>query len=230
MNELETLRQRVGALERHLRWAGAVIALLAATGFVGFVIPEDEVLRVRGIVVTDAAGRERIVLGAPMSESSSDPRLAATSGVVVLDSLGLLNVCVGTNNPLVMEGGRLGKRIHASAGMTIYDPRDGKERGGIGAFTDGRANICLDYGSGSKEAACIAVAPGDEYAAVILNGTPKEKDYDRVTMFLGADGTGAIKVMGGNDNNGGVMMTAGNGPAKITVYDTTGTAMRNLLE
>jgi hypothetical protein len=230
MNEIDLLRQRVTALERRLRWTGLlIIIIILAAGVVGAMNMQNEILHVRGIVVTDASGRERIILGAPMGEASKNERLGETTGLAVLDTLGRLHVSVGTNNPLVLADGRKGRRVSTSVGLTIYDPRDGKERGGIGAFADGRANICLDYGNATKEAACIAVAPDDQYAAVILNGTPREKDYDRVTMFVGADGGGSMKVMGGNENRGGVMIRAGNGPPRITVYDTTGVVSKDLL-
>ena len=93
----------------------------------------------------------------------------------------------------------------------------------MSAYRDGRANLCLDYDATQKEAACLSVAPGDEYAAVILNGLPGEPQYDRVVMFVGEDGHGSIKVFGGGENNGGVLLRAGQGMPSITVYDTTGT-------
>ena len=146
----------------------------------------------------------------------------------MLDSAGRLHVALGADNPLVLASGQTGTRIASSAGLTIYDPRNGQERGGMGAFVDGRANVCLDYATKSKEAACLAVAPNDQYAAVILNGTPSEPQFDRVTMYVGADGAGSIKAFGGGANNGGVMIRAGKGPPSVTMYDTTGKALGTL--
>lgn len=37
----------------------------------------------------------------------------------------------------------------------------------------------------------------------MLNGTPSEEDYDRVGMFLGADGVGVLKAFGGLDSRAG---------------------------
>jgi hypothetical protein len=228
MSEVELLRGRLEATERRVRVLGAVAVLLGATVLIGALQPQADVLHARGLVITDAAGRERIVLGAPMREASADGKLAQATGLAVLDSVGRLQVALGADNPLVLASGQLGTRITSNAGLTVYDPRNGSERGGISAFSDGRANVCLDYGTGSKEAACMSVAPGDKYAAVILNGTPGEPQFDRVTMYVGADGAGSIKAFGGGANNGGVMIRAGKGPATITVYDTTGKAIGDI--
>ena len=220
MDHMGQLKHRLVVLERQVRLLGALVIALGATLLLGAFQQQSDVLRARGVVITDASGRERIVLGAPMVHASRDDKLAETVGLAVLDSLGRLHVAVGANNPLVFPSGETGKRIGLSAGLTFYDPRNGGERGGLGAFMDGRANVCLDYGNKPKEAACISVAPNDQYTAIMLNGTPAERDFDRIGMFLGADGTGAIKVFGGGVNRGGVMMRAGKGPASITVYDT----------
>ena len=225
MDELETLRGRVETLERRARWSLALIilvgaGLLSGAGRSGH--GEADVLRASGLIIYDHSGRERIVLGAPLKNASDDRKLRDAVGLAVLDSAGRLHVAVGANNPLVLSGGELGTRIASSAGLTFYDPRDGKERGGIGAFADGRANVCIDYGTGTREAACMAVAPGDQYAAVLLNGTPNEPGGDRVTMYVGADGLGSIKAFGGGEDRGGVWIQAGAGKTGITVYDSTG--------
>jgi hypothetical protein len=61
-----------------------------------------------------------------------------------------------------------------------------------------------------------------------LNGGPREKDYDRVVMWVGADGLGILKAFGGFQNKGGVSIQAGKGPASITVFDTAGKAITDL--
>jgi len=223
--QLDALQRRLATMERRMRLLGTTALVFGALAITGAVLPQEQVLRARGLVITDANGRERIVIGAPVSNASAHPQLVGASGLVVLDSAGLLQVAAGTNPPLVFRSGKLGKRIASSAGITIYDPRNGGERGGMGAFADGRANVCLDYGTKDKEAACMSVAPEDRYAAVILNGTPNEPQYDRVTMYVGADGGGSIKAFGGGANTGGVMIHAGKGPATVTYYDTAGKAI-----
>jgi hypothetical protein len=228
MSEVDVLTRRLAAMERQVRVLSVVGVLLGAITLVAAVRPKADVLRAKGLVITDAAGRERIVLGAPMSSVTPNATLAGSVGLAVLDSVGRLHVAVGANNPLVLASGRTGKRIAGNAGLTVYDPRNGQERGGMSAFEDGRANVCIDYDGKSKEAACMTVAPNDQFAAFILNGTPSEPQFDRVTMYVGADGAGSIKAFGGGSNNGGVMIRAGKGRASITVYDSTGKTVGEL--
>ncbi len=226
MTELDVLRARLEKMERQVRVLGALVLLLACGALAAAVRPRAEVLRGRGLVITDARGHERIVLGAPLSDASANERLAQGVGVAVLDSLGRLSVALGVNNPLVMRG-RLSQRLGSDNGLNVYDPRTGDERGGFGVLDDGRANVCLDY-AGYKEAACMSVASGDGYAAVMLNGTPKEKQFDRVGLFVGADGRGLVKAFGGGTNESGVMLVGGKGPARVVLTDTTGKPARDL--
>jgi hypothetical protein len=222
MREVDVLANRVKALEHRIRLLSIAAVLLATFALVAAGRPVADVIRTQGLVITDAAGRERIVLGAPMSGVSPNALLADAIGLAVVDSLGRLHIAVGTNTPLVLASGAIGKRIAGKAGLTFYDPRNGQERGGMGAFDDGRANVCIDYGTKAKEAACMAVAPNDQYAAFILNGTPAEPQFDRVTMYVGSDGSGSIKAFGGGSNNGGVLIRSGKGPPSMTVYDSAG--------
>ncbi|MEO7771226.1 MAG: hypothetical protein ABIX19_09380 [Gemmatimonadaceae bacterium] len=185
----------------------------------------EDVLRVRGLVVVDSLGHERVVIGSPLARVSSNPRMQGAEGIVVLDSAGRLQTAIGYNTPLIFRTGAPGRRVGAATGLTFYDPRTGGERGGIGAMGDGRATACLDYGTKDKEAVCLAVAPDDQYGAVIVNGTPTEEAFDRIVMFAAADGSGSIKVFGGKQNRSGVMLRAGKGPASVTLYDSTGKAI-----
>lgn len=191
----------------------------------------QEVIRARGFVVVDAEGRERVVVGAPMDEASEDPRLSATTGVTVLDAEGRLAASLGVDNPLIRPDGTPGERRGSANGMTFYDPRSGQERGGIGAFDDGRANMCIDWAGAEREAVCVAVWSDDQYGAVILNGTPHESSiYDRVVLYVGADGTGRIKAFGGNDMRDGVSIDVGHGTPEVTVFDSTGNPVADLVE
>ena len=230
MSELELLGNRLATVERRQRSLAVLCGVLVLVGIAAAVRPHADVLRVRGLVVVDSSGRERILIGAPLRDASTDPKLALTVGVVVLDSAGRLHVSVGANNPLVFADGRTGTRIGTDAGLTIYDPRNGGERGGIGVFQDGRANVCLDWARKGKEAACMSVAPGDQYSAVLLNGTPDQPQFDRVGLFAGADGLGIVKAFGGGSNNGGIRLEAGKGAPVIALYDTTGRRSGNALE
>lgn len=227
-DSITQLATRVRQLERRLCALLVVSLTLGVTAAKASSSPQD-VLRVRGLVVVDAEGRERIVLGAPMGDASKNGKLANAVGLAVLDSAGKLHVALGANNPLVFRTGQLGTRTAQEAGLTIYDPRTGGERGGMGAFANGAANICLDYGTKDKEGACLSIAPDDQYAAVILNANPRYPQYDVATMFAGADGSASLKAFGAGQNTDGVMIRAGKGRARITVYDTSGKSPEELV-
>jgi hypothetical protein len=228
MSELDTLHRRLVRAERNVRRLGALLLLGTATVLLGALQPQDDVLRARGLIITDADGRERIVLGAPMQAASGNEKLVDAVGIAVLDSLGRLHVAMGANPPLVLDGGAIGTRVATQAGMTFYDPRSGRERGGMGAFSDGRATACLDYGAAVKEATCMFVAPDDAYASVIVNAGPSQEVFDLVTMVVAADGTGVLKASGAGSEASHVLIKAGNGPATITVHDSSGTVVREL--
>ena len=228
MSELDHLHRRLVRAERNVRRLSGLLILVGATTLVAAFRPQADVLRARGLVITDAAGQERVVLGAPMQAASGNAKLVDAVGIAVLDSLGRMNVAVGTNPPLVLEDGAMGTRVATKAGITLYGPRSGRERGGMGAFSDGRATACLDYGSAVKEATCMFVAPGDEYASVIVNAGPGQDVFDLVTMVVAADGTGVLKAAGAGSEASAVLIKAGNGPATITVYDSSFAAVREL--
>ncbi len=227
---------RLEAAERNVRRLALALASLVAlavlgfTGRAGMANQTADVVTARGLVILDEAGRARIVIGAPAAAAHDDARLAQATGMVVLDTLDRLSAAVGSDPPLILEDGTLAERIGSSNGLTFYDPRDGKERGGIGAFEDGRANVCLDYGEASKEAVCMSVAPEDQYTAVMLNGTPREEVFDRVGMFVGADGVGVLKAFGGVNSRDGIFIRAGDGMPKVTVYDSTQSEVMDLVD
>jgi hypothetical protein len=47
--------------------------------------------------------------------------------------------------------------------------------------------------------------------------------------LIGADGSGAVKAFGGGTQpTGGIMLRAGTGPTRMTMYDSTGKPLRDL--
>src|SRR5437867_12837786 len=81
------LRERVDLLERQLRWMKLLGSLLLATVAVLTLAslksrsPGDGILRARGLILEDEAGRGRILLGAPIpfvkNRVRTDPRRVA---------------------------------------------------------------------------------------------------------------------------------------------------------
>ena len=94
-DRLEALERRLGLLESRNRMLGVGLAtalvILAAGGLVGWTQAQtrrsDEPLRGRGLIIEDANGQPRIVLGSPVADRNvkSNPR----TGIVINDSAGV---------------------------------------------------------------------------------------------------------------------------------------------
>jgi hypothetical protein len=222
MDDHSVLTRRLRSLERRWRWTAALAGLLGALVLPGAVRPAPDVLRARGLVITDADGNSRIVLGAPMANATADPKLARTVGLVVLDARGRMNTALGADAPLVYSDGTVAQRLHdGGVGLTVYDPRGGGERGGFSVFADGHATACLDYEK-DREAVCMSVGAKDAYADVQLMDVARQGS-DRVGMFVGEDGAGIIKAGGGGKNAGGLVLKTGMGPTpQLVAYDQDG--------
>lgn len=222
MDDLSALSRRVRSLEVRWRFTVALAGVLVALVVLGASRKSPDVLKARGLIITDNDGKPRVVLGAPMANASADPKLAQAVGLAVLDALGRMNVAVGTDAPLVYSNGTLGQRLYGThTGLTIYDPRSGGERGGMGVHADGHAVVCLDYEK-DREAVCMSVASQDAFADVQLMD-PSVAGMDRVGMFLNEDGVGIVKAGGGGKNANALVLETGVGPtARLVALDNEG--------
>ena len=86
------LQHRVEKLEVEARrWrlmAGVCAIGLALVVLAAFSAQKPALLRVRGIVVVDSAGRERIFLGAPVPDPREGKRISPSIGLTINDSIG----------------------------------------------------------------------------------------------------------------------------------------------
>lgn len=148
------LEQRVEQLERRSRRymgvslvLGISLATLLLSGFAMAPKATDGVMRVKGLIVEDAQGHARILLGAPFPEDAARKRTDARStAMVFLDEQGHDRLTVGESLP-VQRGGQVEKvdqRIAPSFGVMIHD-LEGNERGGLNFLSNGRAALTLDY-------------------------------------------------------------------------------------
>ncbi len=158
----------------------------------------SDVIRTRGIVITDAQGRDRILIGAPIPASRnrirSDFEKArnawggrypdfewyralehSTNGILVLDDQGYDRIVLGDPNP----DPNIGKRIAPVSGIAVND-QDGFERTGWGYFpTLNRTALGVDTPNGT-EGVMIAVLDDSTAGVVVMNGGP--------SIFLGNAG------------------------------------------
>jgi len=131
------LDARVRVLERQLRWMQVLLALVvlavAVSPFLsGAVQAQDQqVLRLRTLVVEDAAGRDRIVFGAPLQDPQG--RVSPSTGIVINDQQGVERFAVGLH-----DNGRVVMGFDAPPGTG--DPRN-RERITLVADAGGGAYI-----------------------------------------------------------------------------------------
>jgi len=151
-------------LTRAVRWLQAYAILMTVALAVLFVrsgTGTDGVLRVRGLIIEDHAGRERILIGAPIPEAANrvrtdtarvrelwGPRFPdlerymgwyqdyqhSTNGILILSEDGFDRIAIGDPKP----DPNIGRRLGPSTGVVINDP-EGFERTGYGLLElDGR--------------------------------------------------------------------------------------------
>lgn len=93
-----------------------------------------DVLHVRGLVVEDAAGRPRIVLGAPVPDPKEGRRNAPATGMVINDTAGYERFGLGLN----AATGSMGMGFDAPPGTG-----DDRNRERINLYADGRGGATI---------------------------------------------------------------------------------------
>jgi len=179
-------------LEREVRFlkffAACTTALLLVGGLAAARTsrPDEQILRARGIVIVDDAGRERILIGAPIPPAKNRLRTNlvrvdsawaarflkgaymkyyptyrnAVSGMLVMDEHGVDRLVVGDSVP----DPNIGRRIGSSTGVLINDAQ-GFERSGYGLLTvkgTDRMVLGLDTNRG-EEGVALAVIDGGRF-------------------------------------------------------------------
>lgn len=148
----DKLHRRLRWLQLHAFFSTALVGVLALASFQE-PPPDDRILRVRGIVVEDEHGRDRILIGAPVPSSPDRmrtdldrvraewaPQLGGeqymehyatyrhdAGGILFLSETGHDRLVVGDQLP----DPNTGRRLVEPTGLTFNDER-GFERGGLG--------------------------------------------------------------------------------------------------
>ena len=183
------MRDRIAKLERDLRLMKlytTLLTLVMAAGAIAAFRPstqEARVIRARGIVIEDARGRDRILIGAPVPQSKARVRtdLArveqswakrypnpkqymeyykgyrhSVHGMIVLDENGQDRLALGDSVP----DPNIGKRIGPATGITVNDAQ-GFERSGYGMLTvQGKDRVVLGLDDNQGEGIALALVDG----------------------------------------------------------------------
>lgn len=138
--EIGVLARRVESLERTVRRgrlvSAGLAAVLVAVALGGWVAGPrtQEVVRARTVIIEDARGRDRVVLGAPVPDALGTRRIASAMGMVINDSAGHERFGLG----LMEETGVMTMGFDAAPGDG--DPRN-RERLNMGVDEDGMGYV-----------------------------------------------------------------------------------------
>lgn len=165
------LTMRLLQMERRLRFFQVIVGLAALSLAAGVILlflrpaprydRSAHVLRVKGLIVEDDAGHDRILIGAPVPSVSGRKRKDDTVGLIVLGENGADRVALAAPMPESQIQGVIGKRTGGGSGLVV-DDEQGDERGGWGILdNDGRVTLGLDFPHGNGEAISLGVLPGE---------------------------------------------------------------------
>lgn len=181
------LETRLNQLERFVKVTKILLVVCVIVGASLFVLArhlgagtsETRVLRVRGLIIEDEAGRPRMLLGAPVS-TDGRKRKDALTGLVLLGEDGIDRMTIGTT-PNAQVNGSLTNRVAGGVGVLVNDPK-GNERGGFGFLDDGRVSVGLDRADGN-EGAILTVNDHDGWAGL------RVKDHGSCIVLSLGNGT-----------------------------------------
>ena len=206
----QELKEQKKKLQRLIILFTAILLLLSSLFLFSFTNKQDDkVLRVKGIVIVDDNGRERILIGAPLPAAKNRVRTDTarvrqlwaghfpnpdqymkwykdydhqSNGILILDEHGFDKVCLGDGVPDANIGPRIGKQT----GLIFCD-NEGSERGGLGIINVGnkknRVVLALD-GDNGMDATGISVLEDGETG--FFAGGPR--GYN---MFMGSAPAGS---------------------------------------
>lgn len=176
--EIEQLRKQIKHLRVMVTITTVCLVFLAASSFRGN--PDKfDIIRAKGIVIEDSAGRDRILLGAPIPSSgyrvrtdtarvrqhwagefpSADEYMGyykkykhSAIGMIIMNENGFDRVLIGDQ----LADPNIGNRAFQMSGL-VWNDKDGWERGGLGVNTlkDGRSRSIIGVDNNNGEAAHI---------------------------------------------------------------------------
>lgn len=181
--QIEQLKKQIRNMRIYMYVLTAIVPLFLFLAFTPGNTPG--VLRVKGIIIVDSLGKERILIGAPVPYSANRVRTDSarvekvwgkryppeakymeyykgynhsTTGILILDENGYDRVALGAPVP----DPNVGKRLGQGAGIIIND-EEGWERTGYGLLNVGGKNrviLGLDNDRGKEGAALVVLEDG----------------------------------------------------------------------
>lgn len=159
----------------------------------------EPILRAQGLVITDAQGHDRILIGAPVPASKDRTRKDdASDGIIFLGKNGADRFALG-QLPAPVVGGKTGKRIGDgdNYGIVLFD-KQGNERGGMAFLGMGRVVLGLDRAAPLSDAIGMMVDDKEGFAGMVLNYADAKAQAP--ALELGSDANGVHVQFYGKDN------------------------------
>ena len=190
-------------LQRQISWLrrGLLVTLLLGVALAAtlYVRSRDSVIRTQGLVIVDAQGHDRILIGAPVPTSTNRSRKdSRTDGIVFLGQTGADRLAVGQTPPPVINGKtvtRIGDGDNY--GLILFD-KQGNERGGMAFMGMGRAVIGLDRAAPMSDAIGMMVDDKEGFAGLIVNYA--DRNVEAPAFELGATANEVHIQLYGKDN------------------------------
>ena len=183
-----TIDQRFERLERTVRRQRLALATLGLGGAAALLMAlapaSPGTIEAQGIRIVDAAGKPRILIGAPPPAQGRQRQDAQTASIVVLGPDGADRLILGEEPP-VLVGGKAYPRIASAYGLLIHDAK-GNERGGFAFLDNGRAVMSLDRPGG--DAVLLTANDQTGFAGLVVNyQNPLGKYAEGLRMGTKAD-------------------------------------------
>ncbi len=222
---------RIERIERAFR-AWRFIGLAASTALLALLCmswgrarePQD-VLRIKGLIVEDAAGRPRILIGAPVPAVPERKRQDPASGLVLLGETGFDRLQIGGVGGPQM-GGVVQKRVAEATGLMVCD-EEGDERAGFGHFANGQVGWGLDYEGG--EAIVAAVLPDQGLAGIMLNAEVDQGNPTRIMLSTQRGEGASLRLCDDQGTERAALEIGGLGAPALRVLDEKGELVRDAL-
>jgi hypothetical protein len=210
-----------------------IIALLAVIALAAVSLlrkPEtptkpDTILRAQGLVITDAQGHDRVLIGAPVPASKDRTRKDdASDGIIFLGKTGADRLAVGQLPTLHIDGKTYKRRgDDDNYGMTLYDTK-GSERGGLASMGGGRVGLALDRATPPYEAIGLMIDDSENFAGMYINyGDPKARDS---AIELGTDTDHASIELKGKDGHARAKLSLDGANKPAWQFDDTESASK----
>lgn len=187
------MEEKIAKLEKQIRILTGLLMLLVVAVFMLLVTRNPEakvngVLRVKGLIVEDSAGHERILIGAPVPAAAHRVRT---------DTARVRQIWGPGFTPQYLESYK--SYAQSFNGIIILDEQ-GFERTGYGLLrVNGNNRIVLGLdGKNGSEAVVLAVDDADSSAGLTINS-------EQNLIFLGRGDASAIKPEGGKNFRGMIL-------------------------